>query len=228
MEANQNARDTQSKRQKAAHKELLENLNKVQEKIEDLSDSNLLSDEAFRQLSISNRDLYQSMKRMVEGLNELHIVYMESIMDSRQVNKWKNPSAAKSRCEERQKKQNRRNNIKCACGEYISRSYFDQHKKNQSHNDAMLRIQVDKKKVLQVQGVDKLLTLNAHLNSLKHSRKLFRYAPKSWRETEPVWLEGPRVITLYPRRGYTELTEYPPMYLLESWIRRYRIRKLGN
>jgi len=223
----ESARDNQSKRQVAAHKELMKNLTKVQEKIEDLSDSSLLSDEAFRQLSNTNKDLYYSLKRMVEGLNELHIVYQESVMDSRQVNKWRNPGAAKNRCEERQKKLNRENTVKCSCGEFISRSYFDQHKKNQSHADALLRIQVDKRKVLQVQGVDKLLTLNAHLNSMKHTRKLFRYAPKSWMETED-WGNGAKAITLCPRRGYSELTEYPPMYLLQQWIRRYKIRKMGH
>ena len=224
---NQDIREKQSKRQVAAHKELMENLSKVQETIEDLSDNSLLSDEAFRQLSNTNKDLYYSMKRMVEGLNELHIVYQESVMGSRQVNKWKNPSAAKGRCEERQKKQNRKDIVKCACGEYITKGYIDLHKKNQSHNDAMLRIQIDKKKVLQVQGVDKLLTLNAHLNSMKHSRKLFRYAPKSWMETDD-WGNGLKCITLCPRRGHTDLTEYPPMYLLQQWIRRYNIRKMGH
>ena len=146
-------------------------------------------------------------------------------MESRQVYKWRRPNAAKGRCEMRQQKQNMKDIVKCECGEYISMGYIDKHKKNQSHNDAMLRIQVDKTKVLQVQGVDKLLTLNAHLNSLKHARRQFRYAPKSWRETHD-WGNGSKAITLYPRRRHTDLTEYPPMYLLEQWIRRFRIKNM--
>ena len=55
---NQDIREKQSKRQVAAHKELMENLSKVQETIEDVSDNSLLSAEAFRQLSSTNKDLY--------------------------------------------------------------------------------------------------------------------------------------------------------------------------
>tara|TARA_R110000737_G_scaffold267797_1_gene275321 strand:+ start:594 stop:1382 length:789 start_codon:yes stop_codon:yes gene_type:complete len=226
------ARNEQGKRQEAAHKELMRNLSKVQEKIEDLADSSLLTDEAFRQLSNSNKDLYNSMKTMIEGLNQLHIVYQETIMESRMVNKWNNPSAAKNRCQLRQEKQNKSDIIRCPCGEFISKSYFDKHKKNQSHQDALLRINIDKMKVLQVQGVDKLLTLNAHLNAMKNNRKAFRYAPECWLETyysENIAGDKVGVVSGCPRRysGDFYRGQYSPMYLLEQWIRRFRIKKLG-
>lgn len=236
------ARNEQSKRQEAAHKELMKNLTMVQEKIEDLSDNSLLTDEAFRQLSNTNKDLYNSMKTMIEGLNKLHIIYEETIMESRMFNKWKNPGAAKNRCEERQKKQNLKDIVRCPCGEFISKSYYEKHKKNQSHQDALLRINIDKKKVLQVQGVDKLLTINAHLNALRNNRKVFRYAPKSFVETEySENLVGDKSYQLIERRSrgrtiypagcngvINSNLHYPPMYLLDQWIKRYRINKLGG
>lgn len=227
------ARKQQTKRQEAAHKELMKNLQKVQEKIEDLAHGNLLNDEAFRQLSITNKELYTSLKRMVEGLNHLHIVYEETIMESRMVNKWKNPDAAKNRCEIRQAKQNKENTIRCPCGEFISDSYIDQHQKNQCHQDAMLRINIDKNQILKSMSVDKLLTINAHLNALKHNRKMFRYAPKCWWETQKsVNVVGKQIATirLHPRRYNGNLIEgqYPPMYLLEQWIKRFRIKSMGH
>jgi len=238
----ESARNAQSKRQEAAHKELMKNLQNVQMKIEDLADSSLLTDEAFRQLSITNKDLYTSLKRMVEGLNHLHVIYEETVMESRLVNKWRNPGAAKNRCELRQAKQNKEDIIRCCCGEFISSSYHPQHIKNQCHQDAMLRINIDKKKVLQVQGVDKLLTLNAHLNALKNNRKMFRYAPKQFMETKYsenvvggithnlIVFGGSRKVFYrtqnLPIGGIPTTNQYPPMYLLEQWIKRFRIKKL--
>ncbi len=238
------ARNEQSKRQEAAHKELMKNLTKVQEKIEDLAGSSLLTDEAFRQLRHTRLDLYNSRKRMVQGLNELHIVYQDTIMESRMVNKWRNPHAAKNRCELRQAKQNREDIVRCACGEFITKAYWDKHKKNQSHQDAMLRINIDKKKVLQVQGVDKLLTLNAHLNAMRNNRKSFRYAPKQFQETEIDYLLTGGETRYILVKGYTRgkqifpagyrgidttiniAGQYPPLYLLEQWIKRFRIKNM--
>ena len=68
-------------------KELLGYIGKLQEKLGDLAESDLLKDEAFRQLSKKNLKLFKSVKSVIKSYQEeirrLNLMYNETIYKSR-------------------------------------------------------------------------------------------------------------------------------------------------
>jgi hypothetical protein len=98
-------RASHSKRKEAAHKTLLKNLQVFQEKIENLADSALIKDEAYRQLSNDNAEMYRQMKQMIDVVSILPTIFQRTILNSEQVQRWVNP-APKNISQGRQKKMN--------------------------------------------------------------------------------------------------------------------------
>jgi len=111
-------RASHSKRKEAAHKTLLRNLQVFQEKIEKLADSDLIKDEAYRQLSNDNAEMYRQMKQMIDVVSTLPTLFQQTILNSEQVHRWVNP-APKNISQSRQKKMNSGKCLLCNCGQWI-------------------------------------------------------------------------------------------------------------
>jgi hypothetical protein len=192
----------QSKRKEAAHKTLLKNLQSFQEKIEALADSALIKDEAYRQLSNNNADLYREMKQMIDIVSTLPAVFQDTIMNSEHIRKYLYP-APKNITETRQRKMNSGRHLFCNCGQWIAKYHMKEHLKRNCHSENILKLDLEKKSNLRKRNLNELLTLNSHLVALEHHRGHFRYAPKNSRK-------------------------YPPLFTLEMLLKRRRIRRLGQ
>jgi len=193
--------DSHGKRKEAAHKTLLKNLQNFQEKIEKLADSDLIKDEAYRQLSNDNADMYREMKQLIDVVAQLPRLFQETILNSEQINRWVNP-APKNISETRQTKMNSGHHKLCECGTWIHKYSMKEHLKRNVHSENMLKLDLEKKDNLRRRNLNELLTLNSHLVALQHHRGHFKYAPKG---------DG-----------------YPPIYSLQMAMRRLYIRRLGQ
>ena len=193
--------DSHGKRKEAAHKTLLRNLQNFQEKIEKLADSNLMKDEAYRQLSNDNAEMYGEMKQLIDVVAQLPTLFQETILNSDQIQRWVNP-APKNITESRQKKMNSGHHKLCSCGTWIHKYSMKEHLKRNIHSENMLKLDLEKRSNLRNRNLNELLTLNSHLVGLQHHRGSFKYAPKGDR--------------------------YPPMYCLQMAMKRLYIRRLGQ
>ena len=194
-------RASHSKRKEAAHKTLLKNLQVFQEKIENLADSALIKDEAYRQLSNENAEMYWQMKQMIDVVSILPTIFQRTILNSEQVQRWVNP-APKNISQSRQKKMNSGNCLLCNCGQWIHKYHMKDHLKRNCHSENLLKLDLEKKSNLRKRNLNELLTLNSHLVALQYHREHFKYAPKG--------------------------ENYPPVYCLQMAMKRLYIRRLGQ
>jgi hypothetical protein len=194
-------RESHSKRKEAAHKTLLKNLQVFQEKIENLADSALIKDEAYRQLSNDNAEMYRQMKQMIDVVSILPTIFQRTILNSEQVQRWVNP-APKNISQGRQKKMNSGNCLLCNCGQWIHKYHMNEHLKRNCHSENLLKLDLEKKSNLRKRNLNELLTLNSHLVALQYHRGHFKYAPKG--------------------------ENYPPVYCLQMAMKRLYIRRLGQ
>ena len=156
-------------RQPAKHKELLNDIFKVQEKLEELSCDELLKDEAFRQLSKINKELYEKINNVLKGLDGVKYLFNQRVYNSRWTQQY-DPSYHRRQVKSRQHKLlNQSKYKKCKCGELISHDHFSKHLKTDKHVASILRIDIEnnekkRNNILKPSNLDLLLVVNSQIN----------------------------------------------------------------
>ena len=205
--------------EQAKHKELLENIHNIQDKLTDMSDKNFLNDEAFRQLSKTNKEAYDKIEGLLRGISTITLAYNETITRSR----WVKQYDADYHKRQSQKKGDKLSNpgkyFKCSCGEMLSKGgshhFFTSragrdHLKTAKHADALMRINYDKKGFAKNKhfGIAKMLFLNSHINYKRYNHKGTKMTDKLRR---------------IPKRSI-----YPVFYTIEQAIKSYKVGKCSD
>lgn len=169
--------DAEKKRKIAKHKEILQNIYKFNEKMEDLAEASHLNDEAYRQLSLMNMSQYKQVKDHMEYLQNqidtMKELYQKSIVGSGWVQQYHPQTLKKQQAEKRMRKWishdevRDHNQFKCECGDFISDKAdgVKKHKKTDKHISGVQRIMWEKNGKLQkVAPLELCLALNSHLH----------------------------------------------------------------
>ena len=203
----------------AKHKELLADINIIQEKLTECCDNGLLKEEAFRQLSKTNYKVYQMMERKLLEMEHIKVIYTQSIHQSRWVKQY-DPNYHKRQSDKKQHKLSHPESYyKCPCGEMLSCRGEDyeafkksrgggNHLKTAKHADALMRLDWDKKGFCKKKHFDvsKMLSLNSHLSYKFYNHRGDKITDKLRR---------------IPKRNIN-----PVSYTIEQAIKRFKINKL--
>tara|TARA_R110000803_G_scaffold77910_1_gene142848 strand:+ start:578 stop:1330 length:753 start_codon:yes stop_codon:yes gene_type:complete len=205
----------------AKHKELLADINIIQEKLTECCDAGFLNDEAFRQLSKTNYKVYQMMEAKLRQMEQIKVIYTQSIYQSRWVKQY-DPNYHKRQSDKKQHKLSHPENFyKCPCGEMLTCRGEDydafkksrggrNHLKTAKHADALMRLDWDKKGFCKKKHFDvaKMLFLNSHFSFKLHNHKGDKMTDKLRR---------------IPKKHNN-----PVAYTIEQAIRRFNIKKMGE
>jgi hypothetical protein len=192
----------------AKHKELLDNMGVVQEKLEDLADLSYINDEALRVLSNTNMELYNKLKKMFADIENVKNVYTNTIYESRWSQQYLDPNYQRKSAKKKEHKINDPWYKKCSCGDWISireDRFWGNHQKTEKHKSSLLRIDIQKninrlsenldiknfegkaiKPILNIKYLDKLMILNYKIaNSVEdklRQQKKFKMSIYDWVE----------------------------------------------
>ena len=212
----------------AKHKELLADINIIQEKLTECCDAGFLNDEAFRQLSKTNYKVYQMMEAKLRQMEEIKVIYTQSISNGRWVKQFDAEYHKRQTAKKEEKLSNPDKFYKCSCGELMKCSVnrqdtpFNQywkfkksrsgrnHLKTAKHSDALMRLDWDKKGFCKKKHFDvaKMLYLNSHLNWKHYNHK------------------GDRMTDKLRRIPKGQIN--PVAYTIEQAIKRFKIKKMGE
>jgi len=143
----------------AKHKELLTNIQNVQEIVEGLADKSFMNDEALRVLSNTNMELYEKLKDLIDDVVYLKETYTQTIYQSRWCNQYLDPNYQRKSAKKKEDKINDPRYKKCACGDWIcvrKGKYWDNHLKTEKHKSSMLRIDIQKN-INRLSGIDDIM-----------------------------------------------------------------------
>ena len=192
-------------------KELLGYIGKIQAKLTDLAESDLLKDEAFRKLSKKNLKVYKQIEGVIKAYQEeiitLKLMYTEKVSQSRWCKQF-DPNYHKAQQKSKQEKYKHRHALhKCPCGEIVCCLY--KHQKTAKHADGLMRIDFDKKQFTKNKHfkLEKLLMLNAHINWKRYNHT------------------GDTIYDKLRMRINRSKKSFPVFYVIEQGIIRYKIRK---
>ena len=170
-------------REVAKHKELLDDIFNIQNKLDELSSDELLKDEAFRQLSKINKDLYNKIKTALKQMEVIKIIYIDKIVNSR----WKqahDPSYHRRQVKSREfKLLHEENYKKCSCGELISRRHFKKHLMTDKHVSSMIRIDIEKNEkkrnnLMKPSNLGLLMVIGSQISYYKNGTDKHKYIGK--------------------------------------------------
>jgi hypothetical protein len=165
--------------QPAKHKELLNNIHQVQDKLEELSARDLLKDEAFIQLCNINQDLYRKIETALKQLQTIAVIYNERIYRSRWVASY-DPNYHRRQVRNQEYRLHHPAGYrKCSCGEFLTHEHFDKHLKTKKHTSSMVRIDIDKKgsthPILNSCNLPTILVIANQISYYKHGTKNHKY-----------------------------------------------------
>jgi hypothetical protein len=205
----------------AKHKELLADINIIQEKLTECCDAGFLNDEAFRQLSKTNYKVYQMMEKKLREMEQIRVIYIQSISQSRWVKQYDADYHKRQSDKKQHKLSHPENFYKCPCGEMLTCRGNDlesfeksrggrNHLKTSKHADALMRLDWDKKGFCKKKHFDvaKMLFLNSHFSYKKHNHNGDKMTDKLRR---------------IPKRSIN-----PVKYTIEQAIKQFKIKKMGN
>lgn len=180
--------------QPAKHKELLESIHDVQNRLEELSGRDLLKDEAFIQLSNINQDLYRKIERALKELQWIKDTYNERIYRSRWVASY-DPNYHRRQVRNQEWRLNHPEEyVRCKCGEFLTEEHFEKHLKTRKHTSSMVRIDVDKKgathPILKENNLPLLIVIANQISYYKHGTRGHKYIGniKKLKMTRMEWL----------------------------------------
>ena len=158
-------------------KEVLNILNKVQEKLEEKADNNEISEGAFLEFCNHNRELYQAIEPLsfqiihllqrnknLEAQNHMLRLAIMEIKNTRWFKKHTDDPDYVRRCHytRKYKMEHPESFRRCECGDWISRKteYWEQHRKTEKCRSNRIRILYEKGKLRFNMGLDRLLLLD--------------------------------------------------------------------
>jgi hypothetical protein len=158
-------------------KEVLNILNKVQERLEEKADNNEISEGAFLEFCNHNREIYEAIEPLSfqiihllqrnKNLEAENMFLKLAIMEIKQTRWFKkhtdDPDYVR-RCHytRKYKMENPDRFRRCECGDWISRKteYWEQHRKTEKCRSNRIRILYEKGKLRFNMGLDRLLLLD--------------------------------------------------------------------
>jgi len=170
-------------REVAKHKELLQDIFNVQDKLEQLSSEDLLKDEAFRQLSNINKELYDKLEFALKELELIKRTFDIRIYNSRWMQSY-DPSYTRRQVKTREYKLlNKKKYQQCLCGELISHRHFEKHIITDKHVSSMIRIDIEKNEhkpnnLLKPSNLSLLMVIGTQINYYKNGTKKHKYIGK--------------------------------------------------
>lgn len=222
----------------AKDKELQNEIHNLQDKMENLCDNSLMSDEALRQLSNTNAELYRKITDMMYEINQIKTDFNDRIVRSRFIQAM-DTNYHSRQLKKREEKLNSDHWILCCCGEPIVDSNSDKnlnaHKKTEKHIQSMLRINVDKHSVFDANNFQKYMVLNSLISNMVNGGSGNRYYPTKYKigdygaKLPSSMNQDVNPFIEYKRKVYIKgAKQFPKLYILEMLIKRYKIRKLGH
>ncbi len=180
--------------QPAKHKELLQSIHDVQDRLEELSGRDLLKDEAFIQLSNINQDLYRKIETALKELQWIKDTYNERIVQSRWVASH-DPNYHRRQVRNQEYRLHHADQYKmCSCGEFLTHWSYGDHLKTKKHTSAMVRIDIDKKgathPILNARNLPAILVIANQISYYKHGTRGHKYIGnvKKLKMTRMEWL----------------------------------------
>jgi hypothetical protein len=179
------APSTRKLENQAKHKQMLHAIHQFQGKLDSLAiDDQLLNTEAYRQLCISNKKLFDTFKDLFDSIIAMKTLYEQSIMNNAWVSQYEDPNYHKRQHRKREQKIDADGYKKCPCGDWICekqnnkkgkarfwKNAMVQHQQTEKcmSNRARLKWEAEKKvKLSKVIGVDTYLLLNSHIHRKVH------------------------------------------------------------
>ena len=178
----------------AKHKQMLHALHQFQDKIDTLSTTDLIKDEAYIQLCNTNAELFEKFKTLFEEINTMKQLYMDTIVNNVWTTSYTGINYHSRQQQTREYKINNPDYELCPCGDWICkrRNYKGNWKSNPramvSHqktekcmsNRARIKWKTDKKmKIHKVITIDTYLLLNSFFNTLSNQEQYklqYKYA----------------------------------------------------
>jgi hypothetical protein len=170
-------------REVAKHKELLDDIFKIQDKLEELSSEDLLKDEAFRQLSNINKELYDKIEITLRKLQFIKDTYSSNIYRSRWAQSH-DPTYHRRQVKSREYKLLHKEQYeKCSCGELISSRFFKKHLMTDKHVSSMIRIDIEKNEnkrnnLLKPSNLGLLMVIGSQISYYKNGTDKHKYIGK--------------------------------------------------
>ena len=172
----------------AKHKQMLNALHNFQDKIDSLSTTELIKDEAYIQLCNTNKELFEKFKCLFDEITEMKELYMDSIVNNVWTTSYTDANYHSRQLRTREYKMNSPSYVLCPCGDRICKDKKTRaglfkfnpkamitHQKTEKcmSNRARIKWKTDKKmKIHKVISIDTYLLMNSFMNKLYNEEQI--------------------------------------------------------